>query len=50
MPLFRKVFIAKGRMQSLLEGIPVRVIVQDRTALRGAAHCARLHGVSAASQ
>jgi glucokinase len=36
MPLFMKAFIAKGRMQSLLEGILVRVIVQDRTALRGA--------------
>jgi len=49
-PLFMKAFIAKGRMQPLLEGIPVRVIVQDQTALRGAAHCAKLHGVSKASQ
>jgi glucokinase len=34
---FMDAFTAKGRMRSLLEAIPVRVILNDRTALLGAA-------------
>ncbi len=34
---FMTAFSAKGRMQSLLENMPVRVIMNDRTALYGAA-------------
>jgi glucokinase len=39
-PGFMEAFVAKGRMRSLLEAIPVRVILNDRTALLGAAICA----------
>jgi glucokinase len=35
-----KAFTAKGRLASLLEGIPVRVIMNDKTALLGAARVA----------
>jgi glucokinase len=41
-PLFMKAFAAKGRMQELLEAVPVRVIVNERTALFGAARVAHL--------
>lgn len=37
---FMKAFIAKGRLSSLLEAIPVRVIMNDKTALLGAARVA----------
>jgi glucokinase len=36
-------FAAKGRMQSVLEEIPVHVILSEKTALLGAARCAALH-------
>jgi glucokinase len=36
-PLFMQAFIAKGRMQPLLEAIPVRVITNGNTGLLGAA-------------
>jgi glucokinase len=36
-PVFREAFAAKGRMRPLLEQMPVRVILNDKTALRGAA-------------
>lgn len=39
---FREAFIAKGRMSSLLEAIPIRVIMEPRTALFGAGRCAAL--------
>jgi glucokinase len=39
-PAFLEAFTSKGRMKALLEGIPVRVILNDRTALLGAARCA----------
>jgi len=39
-PAFMQNFVSKGRMQRLLESIPVRVIVNDQTALMGAARCA----------
>ena len=34
--------IAKGRLQPLLQDVPVRVIMNDKMALRGAAHFATL--------
>jgi glucokinase len=39
---FKKAFTAKGRMQPLLEAMPVRVILNDKTALLGAARYAML--------
>jgi len=36
-PLFMQSFVGKGRMQRLMESIPVKVIANDKTALRGAA-------------
>ncbi|MFZ0801984.1 MAG: glucokinase [Terriglobales bacterium] len=39
-PLFMQAFVGKGRMQPLLEGIPVKVIINEQTALMGAARCA----------
>jgi glucokinase len=39
-PLFMQAFVGKGRMQPLLEAIPVRVITNDQTALLGAARYA----------
>jgi glucokinase len=40
---FMRAFVAKGRMAPLLQGMPVRVVMNDRTALRGAArHAADL--------
>jgi glucokinase len=39
-PLFMQAFVAKGRMQPLLEAMPVRVITNEQTALMGAARCA----------
>jgi glucokinase len=36
-PLFMEGFLAKGRMRHLLEAMPVRVILNDRTALYGPA-------------
>jgi glucokinase len=36
-PLFMQAFLSKGRMQPLLETIPVRVITNDKTGLLGAA-------------
>ena len=39
-PLFMQSFAGKGRMQPLLETIPVKVITNDKAALLGAARCA----------
>lgn len=39
---FMKAFVSKGRMQSLLELIPVRLILNDSTALLGAARLAMI--------
>ena len=39
-PLFLEAFLAKGRFRSLLESIPIKVILNDKTALIGAAYCA----------
>jgi glucokinase len=41
-PLFMETFAAKGRLRSLMESMPVRVILNDMTALRGAARHAAL--------
>jgi len=43
-PLFMHAFVGKGRMQPLLETIPVKVITNDKTALMGAARCAAANG------
>jgi glucokinase len=43
---FVKAFLAKGRMRPLLEGMPVRVILNDKTALLGAARCALIRSGS----
>jgi glucokinase len=39
---FTQAFCAKGRLQPVLEAIPIRVIMNDKTALYGAARCAAL--------
>lgn len=41
-PAFMEAFTAKGRLRPLLATIPVRVIMNDDTALLGAARCAAL--------
>ena len=43
-PLFMHAFVGKGRMQPLLESVPVKVITNDKTALMGAARCAAANG------
>ncbi len=40
--MFMESFLAKGRMRPLLEAMPVRIVLNEQTALLGAAHCARL--------
>jgi len=40
---FMKAFTDKGRMSALVSNIPVRVILDDKTALYGAARCAVEH-------
>jgi glucokinase len=45
-PLFMEAFLNKGRMKPLLEAIPVLVILNENTALRGAARAASLHTAS----
>ncbi|RJQ56936.1 MAG: glucokinase [Desulfobacteraceae bacterium] len=39
--IFMEAFLEKGRMKPLLEAIPVRLILNDRIALIGAARCAQ---------
>ena len=41
-PGFVTAFAAKGRLSTLLNAIPVRVILKDKTGLLGAARCAAL--------
>jgi glucokinase len=41
-PVFLESIRRKGRFQSLLQSIPVRIVTTDRAALLGAAHYARL--------
>ena len=45
---FLEAFFGKGRMRSLLEAMPVRVILNQKTALLGAAHFAAYGGESIA--
>lgn len=40
-PLFFQSFVSKGRFEKLLRAVPVRVILNDKTALMGAASYAR---------
>ena len=40
---FFEAFCDKGRLRSLLEKIPVRVVLNDKTALLGAGHVAMMH-------
>ena len=48
-PVFLESFLNKGRMQKILQEIPVKVIMNDRTALLGAGHYAAFcQGKSAA--
>jgi glucokinase len=42
-PLFMQAFLGKGRMQALLEAIPVHVITNEKTGLLGAARYAASH-------
>lgn len=39
-PWFMRAFVTKGRMQPLLESMPVKVITNDKISLFGAARCA----------
>jgi len=41
-PSFLTAFSTKGRMSDLLKAIPIRVILNDKAGLLGAAHCAAL--------
>jgi glucokinase len=38
--LFLTAFLDKGRLRSVLERVPVRVVLDDRVGMRGAAHVA----------
>lgn len=49
-PLFLQAFRNKGRLHSLLEQIPVKVVLNDKTALLGAGHVAMAHAGLAAAQ
>ena len=48
-PLFMQAFLSKGRMQPLLEAIPVRVITNEKTGLLGAACYGARHARVAAN-
>ncbi len=41
-PLFLESFVDKGRFRSLLETVPIHLILDDKAALKGAAHYCRL--------
>ena len=41
-PIFLQAFLGKGRMQHLMEIMPIKVITNDKLALLGAARCALL--------
>jgi glucokinase len=46
-PIFAEAFLDKGRMKPLLEAVPVQVILNENTALRGSARAALLRTGSA---
>ncbi len=48
-PLFMQAFLSKGRMQALLESIPVLVITNEKTGLLGAANYGARHSKSIAN-
>jgi len=45
-PLFMQAFLNKGRMRPLVESIPVKVVVNEKAGLLGAARCAAVQGKS----
>ncbi|HWX23776.1 MAG TPA: glucokinase [Vicinamibacteria bacterium] len=45
-PAFMARFKGKGRMEKLLSSMPVRIILNDKAGLLGAARCAALRGLS----
>jgi glucokinase len=45
-PIFMQAFLDKGRLQSLVESIPVQVITNEKAGLLGAARCAAVRGKS----
>lgn len=49
-PIFIPAFCNKGRLRRLLEQIPVRVVLNDKTALLGAGHVAMAHAVPLTAQ
>lgn len=49
-PIFLPAFCNKGRLRGLLEQIPVKVVLNDKTALLGAGHVAMAHAVQPAVQ
>lgn len=49
-PRFFQAFCDKGRLRSLLEEIPVRVVLNDKTALLGAAHVAMTNALKTVGQ
>jgi len=49
-PRFLESFFDKGRMRPILEAMPVRVVLNERTALLGAARCAARSGGPAAGR
>lgn len=44
-PVFREAFLAKGRMKRVLEAVLVQVILNEQTALLGAARVAQFDGI-----
>ncbi len=42
-PRFLQAFLDKGRLRSVLETVQIKVIMNDKTALLGAARCALMH-------
>ena len=42
---FREAFLAKGRFRALLTDVPVRIVIDDRAGLFGAAQHAETHGI-----
>lgn len=42
-PRFLEAFLEKGRLRSVLETVQIKVIMNDKTALLGAARCALMH-------
>lgn len=43
-PRFMQAFLEKGRLRSLVESIPVQVVMNDKAGLLGAARCASVRG------